>query len=177
METIDVMMNRRSIRKYADKEIPREVVETILKAGMAAPTATNAREWSFVVVRDPETLNKMADANGRAATPLKGAKLGILICGDLERAFKGAPDYWIIDCAIAGENMTIAAEALGLGSVWLGTWPQVEKVQGQRELFDLPEHIVPHSIIAFGYPAEGEAPGPRADRPDFEEDRVHYEKW
>lgn len=173
MDTIQAIKERISVRQYSDRDISESELQTILEAGMSGPTAVNARPWSFIVVRDPEMLNKMADHNGRAAEPLRKAKLGILICGDLDRAFSRAPDYWIIDASIAAQNMILAAQAMGIGSVWLGTWPQEEKVKGQSELFHLPESIVPHSIVAFGYPAEPST----KEKLIFEADRVHYEKW
>lgn len=173
MDAIQNIMQRISVRKYSDREIPEEDLRTILEAGMAGPSCVNARDWSFIIVRDPEKLNKMADANGRPAEPLRGAKLGILVCGDMERAFKGAPDYWIVDGSIAAQNMILAANALGIGSVWLGTWPQPDRVKAQAELFGLPETQIPHSIIAFGYPREEG----RKEKLIWEEDRVHYEKW
>ena len=174
MEVLEAILSRRSIRKYTDRPIDDEALHKILTAGMAGPTAVNARPWSFIVVRDKETLNRMADANGRAAGLLREATLAILICGDLERAFSRAPEYWVIDGAIAGQNMILAAQGMGIGSVWLGTWPQEEKVAAQRALFGLPETQVPHSIIAFGYPAEDKSDQPHLD---YEENRVHFEKW
>ncbi len=175
MDTIEAIMKRRSVRKYTDQPIDDRTLDIILRAGMSGPTCVNARDWYFIVVRDKETLNKMAEGNGRPARPLTGAAVGIMICGDLERAFEKAPEYWIIDGAIAGQNMILAAEDLGIGSVWLGTYPQMDRVQAQSELFGLPDTVVPHSIIAFGYPAEE---GAFTDRthPD-EPDRVHMEKW
>ena len=108
--------------------------------------------------------------------PLKKAAAAILICGDLERAFPPAKDYWVIDGAIAAQNMTLCADALGLGSVWLGTWPQMDRVEKQAALFNLPETIVPHSILALGYPAEDiDMLAVRPSR--YEENRVHFEKW
>lgn len=173
MDAIQAIMSRISVRKYSDKAISDEALQAILEAGMSGPSCVNARDWSFIVVRDAETLNKMADANGRPAEPLRKAKLGILVCGDLERAFQGAPDYWVIDGSIAAQNMILAAQALGIGSVWLGTWPQMNRVKAQADLFHLPETIVPHSVIAFGYPAKVAD----NDKLAFEPDRVHYEKW
>lgn len=173
METIQAITSRISVRKYSKREISDETLRTILEAGMSGPSCVNARDWSFVVVRDPEMLNRMADANGRPAEPLRGAKLAILVCGDLERAFRGAPDYWVVDGSIAAQNMILAAHSLGIGSVWLGTWPQMERVRAQAELIGLPRTQVPHSIIAFGYPA---APAAK-EKLLFEEDRVHYERW
>ncbi len=174
MDAIMNMLTRKSVRKFSDKPISEDDIHTILRAGMSGPSATNARPWSFIVVRDHDRLNAMAEANGPAADPLRGAALGILVCGDLDRAYTKAPDYWKIDAAIAAQDMILAAQDLGIGSVWLGTWPQPEKVKAQTELFGLPANIVPHSIIAFGYPKEGET---FPERDLYEADRVHFEEW
>ncbi|MCD7747301.1 MAG: nitroreductase family protein [Firmicutes bacterium] len=176
MDAIENIMTRKSERVYTDRRISDEDLHTILMAGMSGPSCTNARDWSFIVVRDKKTLHKMAEASGRPAEPLKNADLGILVCGDLDRAFPRAKDYWVIDGSIAAENMILAAHALGIGSVWLGTWPQMERVENQAKLFGLPDSAVPHSIIAFGYPTEEEASKPKKNT-EFEADRVHYEKW
>lgn len=173
MDAIHNIMERISVRQYSDREIPDEALRTILEAGMAGPSCVNARDWSFIVVHDREMLNKMADANGQPAKPLRSAKLGILVCGDLDRAFKGAPEYWVVDGSIAAQNMILAANALGIGSVWLGTWPQMNRVKAQAELFGLPETQIPHSIIAFGYPKEESS----KEKNTWEADRVHYNKW
>ena len=173
MDTLQAILTRISVRKFSGREISQENLRRILEAGMSGPSCVNSRDWSFVVVRDREMLNKMADANGRPAQPLRGADVGILVCGDLQRAFAGAPDYWVVDGSIAAQNMILAAHALGIGSVWLGTWPQMDRVKAQAELLGLPEHQVPHSIIAFGYPAEENA----KEKQIWEEDRVHYETW
>ena len=173
MDAIQNIMSRISVRQYSDREISEEALRTILEAGMAGPSCVNARDWSFIVVRDREMLNKMADANGRPAEPLRTAKVGILVCGDLERAFPRDPDYWVVDGSIAAQNMILAANAMGIGSVWLGTWPQMNRVKAQAELFALPETQVPHSIIAFGYPEEEST----KEKLIWEENRVHYEKW
>ena len=197
MNTLETIMTRRSVRYFLDRPVSDETLETILRAGMAGPSCVNARDWSFLVTRDPEILAKMAEANGPPAEPLKRAKLGIMILGDLERAFKPAPDYWVIDGAIAGQNMVLAAQALGLGSVWLGTWPQMERVERQRALLSLPDTVIPHSILAFGYPDEEKLanppapskpkamPEPPEDMPApppmekgaYEPDRIHMDRW
>jgi nitroreductase len=195
MDALENIMTRRSVRNFTDEPISDEVLKTILRAGMAGPSCTNARDWSFVVTREPEVLSKMADANGRPADPLRRAKLGVLVLGDLERAFQPAPDYWIIDGSIAAQNMILAAHALGVGSVWLGTYPQMERVEAQKKLFDLPDTVIPHSVIAFGYPdVEKEATPPKPpklgknipempQRPPmmkkgaFEPERIHIDQW
>ncbi len=172
MDALTAIMTRRSIRKFLDKPVGDEILEKILRAGMSGPSCANTRAWSFIAVRDKAQLIKMADANGAPAVPLKGAAAGILVCGDMRLAFKPAPDYWIIDGAIAAQNIVLAAHALGLGSVWLGTYPQMERVRAQSELFGLPEYIVPHSIIALGYPDEE-----KRTAPEFEPEKLHFEKW
>ena len=173
MEALEAIFTRKSTRAFADRAVSEADIHTILCAGMSGPVCVNARDWSFIAVTDREKLCAMADANGRPAEPLRGAAFAVLICGDMERAFQPAPDYWVIDGAIAGQNMTLAAQALGIGSVWLGTWPQMNRVEKQKALFGLPESIVPHSVIAFGYPADGGL----EERDLYEEDRVHFERW
>lgn len=173
MNTLDAIFSRRSVRKFKDEKLSEEAIHTILKAGMSGPTCVNARDWSFIVVDDLTLLKQMADANGKPAKLLEKAPLAILICGDTSKAFKMAKDYWIIDGAIAGQNMILAAQDLGIGSVWLGTYPQMERVQAQKELFNLPENQVPHSIIAFGYPQEEK----NESRDLYDQTVVHYNKW
>ena len=172
MEALEAIFTRRSIRNFTEDPISDETMQTLLKAAMSGPCCVNARDWAFIVVRDRDMLNRMADANGRPAEPLRNAAAAILVCGDLNRAFPPAKDYWVIDGAIAAQNIVLAAHALGLGSVWLGTWPQGERVEAQAELFGLPVEIVPHSVIALGYPLK-EMP----EKDGYDPERVHMEKW
>ena len=162
MNTLDAILTRRSCREFTDKPIKSETLHQLLEAAMSGPSCVNAQDWSFVVV------------TGRPAEPLRKAAAGILVCGDLDRAFRFAKDYWVIDGAIAAQNICLAAQELGLGAVWLGTWPQMDRVEAQQKLFALPETIVPHSIIALGYP-EADLTAPRKSR--YEDDRVHFNQW
>ncbi len=178
MDTLEAIMTRRSVRKFTDQHISDALLNMILKAGMSGPSCANTRAWTFVVVRAKETLAKMADANRGPAEPLRNADVGILVCGDLARAFKPAPDYWIIDGAIAAQNMVIAATALGIGSVWLGTYPQMERVEKQSQLLGLPDTIVPHSIIALGYPDKSADEAMKLQSAGaVEPGLIHYERW
>ena len=174
MDALDAILTRRSTRYFTSQPIAHEKLHQILEAAMSGPSCVNARDWSFLVVTEKEILQKMADANGAPARPLKTAAAGILVCGDLGRAFPPAKDYWVVDGAIAAQNVSLCAQALGIGSVWLGTWPQMDRVQRQQALFGLPETIIPHSIIALGYP-EQDITAKREDR--YEEDRVHWNQW
>lgn len=170
------IFTRKSVRLFLDKPVAKEDQYAILKAGMAGPSAVNSRDWAFLLVDDKEVLRKMAEANGPAANPLRTAAFAVLICGDLSRSFSAAPDYWVIDGSIAAQNMLLTATELGIGSVWLGTWPQEEKVHNQAALFSLPSHIRPHSILAFGYADPNEV-SRNPVKPEWEEDRLHYNKW
>lgn len=176
MNTMETILCRRSVRTFSERAVSDADIHAILEAGMSGPSCVNARDWSFLVVKDRETLNRMADANGEPAAPLRGAAFAVLVCGDLERAFPKAREYWVIDGSIAAQNMTLAAAALGIGSVWLGTWPQMDRVAKQAALFRLPETVVPHSILAFGYPAVADALT-QVRKSRWEEDRVHFETW
>ena len=146
MNTLDAILTRRSCREFTDKPIKSETLHQLLEAAMSGPSCE----------------------------PLRKAAAGILVCGDLDRAFRFAKDYWVIDGAIAAQNICLAAQELGLGAVWLGTWPQMDRVEAQQKLFGLPETIVPHSIIALGYP-EADLTAPRESR--YEDDRVHFNQW
>ena len=174
MDSIQNILTRRSIRSFENRAISKEDMHTILDAAMSGPTCANTRAWQFIVVEDKETLCKMADANGIYAAPLKEAAAGILICGDLDKAFPLAKEYWVIDGAIAGQNISLAARALGIGSVWLGTWPQMDRVENQAKLFGLPETVIPHSIIALGYSADTEN---TAEKKNYDGNCVHWEQW
>ena len=173
METLKAMATRKSVREFTDEGITFEDIKKILTAGMSGPSCMNKRMWSFVVIRNKELLGKLSVANGLYAGPLRGAALGILVCGDLERALPEAPEYWVIDASIATQNMVLAAQDLGIGSVWLGCWPCEDRVQEVKELMALPENIVPHYILALGYAKEPD----NEERDLYESDRVHFDEW
>lgn len=169
MELWDAILTRRSIRKYKSDQIPDELLEKILRAGMQAPSARNKQPWHFVVVRDREMLNKISDVHPYAYM-LKEAPVGIVICGDSN--IETTIDYIVQDCSAATQNMLLAAHDFGLGAVWLGIYPREQRVKALRELLEIPENIIPISMIAVGYPDEKKS---YEDR--FKPERVHYEKW
>ena len=172
MNTLETIFTRKSVRQFKNQKVDEKDIKTILKAGMSGPTCVNSKDWSFIVVDDPEVLHKMYQANGVPAKPLLECAFAILICGDYSKAFKFSKDYFAVDGSIAGQNMILAAWSLGIGSVWLGTWPQMDRVFEQSKLFDLPKDQIPHSIIAFGYPEEV-----KEKEEYYDESVVHYNKW
>ena len=129
MDALQNLFNRRSVRDFTAQPIEEEKLHRILEAGMSGPCCVNARDWSFIVVTDREKLLEMAEANGRPAQPLKKAAAAILICGDLERAFSPAKDYWVIDGAIAAAivrgDPKVATAARQAAAVLLQASPQL----------------------------------------------------
>lgn len=172
MDALDAIMTRRSIRRYTDEDVTAEQVETLLRAAMAAPTAIDNRDWAFIVVRDRQTLCDIAAQEDGNAEMLKTAPVGIVVCGDMNLTIKSDPDYWIQDCSAATQNLLLAAHACGLGAVWLGTYPVMNRVKGVAKVLGLPEHIVPLAVVSIGHPARILPP-----EDHFEPEKIHFERW
>lgn len=161
---------RRSVRNYTTQPVSDELITDLLKAAMAAPSAGNEQPWEFIVVRSRELLLSITQVHAYSQM-LKESQAAIIVCADLKRK-KYPLDYWVQDCAAATQNILLAAADLGLGTCWLGVYPDTERVEGFRRIFAVPEHIVPFSAIAVGYPAN---PQKAVDR--FDQQHVHLEKW
>jgi len=171
-ETLQTIMNRKSVRSYRADPIPKEKLELIVKAGMAAPTAVDKRPWEFVVITDKALLKKLADALPYAKMAEK-ASAAILVAGDLDRQHGGrAADYWMVDCAAAAENILLAVESLGLGAVWTAVYPEKERIEAVRELLDVPSGVVPLALIPIGAPGGDQKP-----KDKWDPRRLHWNGW
>jgi nitroreductase len=170
-EKLSVFWERRSVRAYTNKPVSEEIIVDLLRAAMAAPSAAACDPWRFIVVQDPEMLQRMAAAlpHGRM---LAGAPAGIVVCGDLAAAHDGQLSYLLQDCSAAIENLLLAAHVLGLGACWLGVHPREERMEALRGLLGIPPSVIPVSAIAVGYPAEHKAPRTR-----HQGDYVHRNHW
>lgn len=146
---------RRSIRSYQDREIEPEKLVTLLKAGMAAPSACNLQPWEFIVVSGKQRMDLLREATTEGKY---NAPAAVVICANTENIPWGG-DGWMIDCSAAVENMMIAAAAMGLGSVWIGSHDE----DAVRRLLHIPEKIRVMNLAYFGYPAEEKRPGTRYD--------------
>ena len=169
MDTLEAIRTRRSIRAYEEKPVPEELIRQLLGAAMMAPSARNAQPWHFVIVDDRKLLREIARINPNAQMAER-APMAILVCGDLQLEL--SPGYWVVDCAAAVENMLLAARALGLGAVWTGVYPREARMKGLRRLLDIPDQVIPHSLVVLGYPAEHP---PSEDR--YRPDRVRRNGW
>ena len=155
---INNIMTRTSIRQYTDQPVSKTDIETLLRAGMAAPTAVNAQPWHFVAVTDKAKLKELAATNRRGSM-IEQAALAIVVCGNMDKAMKGkGQGYWIQDCSAATENILLAAHALGLGAVWTGLYPMDDRVAAVSQVLKLPETIIPLCTIVIGHPAESPTP-------------------
>ncbi len=164
------ILTRTSVRKYQDKKIDEPTIEKLLRAGMAAPTAGNKQPWHFVVCTDKEVLADVAAANPNGGMVAQ-APLVIVVCGDKDKTFEGeAAEMWVQDCSAATENILLAAHGFGLGAVWTGIYPLKDRMSRLSEVLELPETIVPLSVVAIGYPAEMPAV-----KQKFSEDNVSYD--
>ena len=174
MDTLEAIRNRHSTRSFLDKEVGEDDLMTILESGMTGPSACNRRPWEFVVVRKKETMEKIREGN-LAAKPLSSAPVLVVVAADTAKAIRRAPLYWTEDAAAATQNMILAATSLGIGSLWMGVWPEEEKMERLSSLLSLPEGIVPFSMVALGYSADqGESMWKKCGR---EENRIHLETW
>lgn len=163
------IMTRTSVRQYTDRQISADTLETLLKAGMAAPTAVNKQPWAFVVTTGRDALDSLATLQPRLQT----AAAAITVCGDMTRAIEGeGRDFWVQDCSAATENILLAAHALGLGAVWTGVYPIAERVDNVSRALALPDSVVPMCIIAVGYPVADQEP-----KDKWDPSKVHYQRW
>lgn len=163
------IMTRTSVRQYNDRPISADTLETLLKAGMAAPTAVNKQPWAFVVTTGRDALDSLATLQPRLET----AAAAITVCGDMTRAIEGeGRDFWVQDCSAATENILLAAHALGLGAVWTGVYPIAERIDNVSRALALPDSVVPMCIIAVGYPVADQEP-----KDKWDPSKVHYQRW
>ena len=167
---IENIMTRTSVRDYTDTPISEATIDTLLRAGMAAPTARNSQPWRFIVINERPTLDSLAQGNWR---PAAKAQAAIVVCGDLTNQLRvEGKDYWVQDCSAATENILLAAHAVGLGAVWCGCYPISERVELVRNLMAIPDSVVPLSVVMLGHPT-----GPQAPKDKYKPENVHYNKW
>ena len=179
---MDVIMARTSIRNFTGDPVSKEQLETILKAGMAAPTAMNVQPWRFVVVTDKDKIASVFGAGPRSGM-FTTAGAVIVVCGEttfMRKPF-GQPDapeteqpnmFWYEDCSAAAENILLAATAMGLGAVWTAGYPAQERIAPIAEALGIPANVLPLCIIPVGVPAEDPAP-----KDKWKPENIHWEQW
>lgn len=149
MELMQAIRERRSVRKYENREIPEEILTEILEAARLAPSAKNAQLWRFIAVKDPAQRKKLAEASGQpfmAAAPVIIAGVSL----DPVRVMHcGVPAY-AVDVAIAMTDISLAAAARGIGSCWIGYFDQEEA----KTILGIPAEYKIVELMPLGYSAD-----------------------
>ena len=171
LDVLTALQTRRSVRAYTREPVSDKDIDTVLAAAQLAPSAANEQPWDFVVIRDPKTLAQVGEINHYASYAAK-APVAILVCLDTEK--EEIPGMGILDVAMSAENLLLAAHGIGLGGVFTGIFPMVERMEGFRKLLDMPENIIPVGLIVLGHPA---IPGLRTAEDRVKPANVHWENW
>ena len=171
MDFTEVVTTRRSIRAYLDRDVSDELIEKLISAAMTAPSAGNQQPWHFIVIRDRSRLEAISIFHPYCRMAAK-APVAIVVCGD--PVGKKWPDFWVQDCSAAIQNFLLAARAEGLATVWTGVYPVEERIKGCRELFSIPDHVVPLAVIPVGWPGK-EGDFKKINR--FNRSLVHLERF
>ncbi|MCC8037443.1 MAG: nitroreductase family protein [Bacteroidales bacterium] len=154
----ELLVNRRSIRRYTPEPIDPEHVRLILEAALMSPTSKSSRPWQFVVVEDKEMLERLSECKEHGAGPIARAPLAIVVAVDPAKT-----DPWIEDASIAAYGIQLQAAALGLGSCWIQVRDRyradgISANEYVQELLGIPETLPVVCIISIGHPDETRKP-------------------
>jgi len=142
---LQVLRERRSVRKYTDQEVDRETLQTIVDCGRLAPTARNEQPWEFVVVTDEDRLRTIAGLTDHGRFIADAAACIVVFCRDSK--------YYLEDGSAATTTMLLAAAALGVGACWVAG--DKKSYAGRiGELLGVPDDMRLISLISLGYAAE-----------------------
>ncbi len=179
MEFEKVILDRRSIRKYADKPVEREKINACLQAALLAPSACNSQPWHYIVIDDPKVKEDFCKEvfTGVYVMSKWAEKAPVLVAVVSDRGnftsrignFFRRTEFYLVDQGISGEHFVLRAHDLGLGTCWIG-WLNSDKAE---KFFKLPKGKKIEHLISVGYPAESPSPRPRKD---FQES-VSYNKY
>lgn len=170
-DVLKIIHSRKSVRNFTGENVTRDQLETILKAGMAAPSAVNMQPWKFVVITKRNILDKLADVLPYAKMLYKAGAC-ITVCAIPNKAHEKLEEYAILDCAAACENILLAAESLGLGAVWTACYPKKELEKEVRKILGIPEDVIPLTVIPIGH-----STGEDISKNKYKEENVKWEKW
>ncbi|WP_297097085.1 nitroreductase family protein [uncultured Draconibacterium sp.] len=173
---IELLRNRRSIRKYTSQKVEAEKIELLKEAALRSPSSKNINPWEFVFVDDKEVIEKLKSCKPHGVTPLSTAPLAIVVCADETKN-----DVWVEDCSIASILLQLAAQSLDLGSCWVQIRKRMhdETVPAEKyiqDLLNIPENFRVLSIVTVGYP-EKQRDGKPFEELQFEKIRMNdFEK-
>ena len=154
-----MIFKRKSVRSFTDEKVSTDKIKNLIRAGMQAPSAFNSQPWEFIVVSDKKDL-KAVSKMSRYARPAENAQKLIIVLGNTKRDNVVMPMIQQ-DLSACTQNILLQAVAEGLGAV-----------NSLRQYFNIPEHIIPFSVIAIGYPKEDKEPESR-----YDESKIHLGKY
>ena len=166
---MDVIKARGSIRRYKNKAIPKQVLLSILEAARLAQSAANRQPWQFIVVTDPAIKKELVPAAGSQSFVGESAAVIVCLADPEESETVGPFEGFLVDLAIAIENMALTAWDLGVGSCWIGDYSE----ERTRQLLGVPRKLRVVSLLTLGYPDEG----PGSKRRKSLDQIIHYEKY
>jgi nitroreductase len=160
---VEQIRKRRSLRKYQNKSIEPEKLDTIIEAILRSPSSRGLNPWQFVVVTERELLEKLSQSKPHGSSFVKGAAAAIVICADVDTA-----DTWIEDGTIATLYAQLAAESMGLGSCWVQIRDRPHNDQQSSkeyiaQLLGIPSNLEILSLAVMGYPDEEKSPHKKED--------------
>ena len=173
MDLYEVILNRRSIRKYKREDIDDEIIDKIIEAGVWAPSAGNLQSWEVIIVKDPEIKGQLAVAC-YIREFIAEAPVVLVICAhkiksEMTYGERGQELYCIQDAACATQNMLLMIHNLGLGACWNGAFDE----DSVSSFLGIPDGVRPVAIITVGYPDEKPTAPPREEIEDF----IHHETY
>lgn len=168
---IDVIMSRRSIRRFEERPVPDALLHQLLSAVMQAPSAKNERPWEFLIVRDPALLQLLAQTDPYSGC-IKNAPMAIVLLCNKNKYLKETDTFWREDMSAAAMSLLLAAHGLSLGTTWLAVAPLQERIDHVAAALSLPEGVVPFALFPLGYPLRPKEPEPR-----YEPERIHYDTY
>lgn len=151
---IEILRNRRSIRKYTKQSIEKEKTDILKEAVLRSPSSKNINLWEFIFIDNPDIIRELKSCKPHGTTSLETAPLAVVICAD-----ESLNDVWIEDCSIASILLQLTAQSLGLGSCWIQIRNRMHSdnlssAKYIRKLLDIPDIYRVLSVVTIGYPAK-----------------------
>ncbi len=170
-DTLRIIYNRKSVRNFTGELVSREELLELVKAGMAAPSASNCQPWEFIIMTDRKTLDSLGDALPYAKMIYKSGA-AIVVCGTPAHAHRQFSEYAIIDSSLASQNILLAAEAMELGAIWTAAYPYPERMESVRTILNISTDVIPLNVIPIGHPTGEDVP-----KNKYRYEKIHWEKW
>ncbi len=154
MEFFETIENRHSVRTFTDAPVADDTLEKLLRAALTAPSSKNCHSTSFLVLKNRETLARIAQMREMGSALIAGAQVAVIVCGD-----DSISDTWVDNASIAATLLQLAVVAEGLGSCWVHingrphrTGSEMSASDYLKTFIPIPENLSPLCVVAIGHP-------------------------